>query len=271
MTKKSPSKLARKSSSHRIATWIHGASGRMGQELQLAIGQSQDFRVVGGSSRTIEGDAMLVGERTTAQSLGHALRGVALVIDFTGDEGNKVLLDGLKKGQFTSVSVLIGSTGLGAKRLGEWRTWAKSSKSRVLFAPNTSAGVHLALTAALRIALPATKRGFDIEIVETHHRNKKDAPSGTALYMAQHIGAATSLTPNAKRSGARSAKEIGIQSVRGGGVIGEHVVRLISGNEEIFIGHRALHRSLFADGALHLAQWLTKKSTGYYELNDVDF
>ena len=115
------------------------------------------------------------------------------------------------------------------------------------------------------------KLGFDIEICEAHHRGKRDAPSGTAKHLADAIAETlTRARPIFHRDGGRLPGEIGIHSVRGGGVFGEHEVRLLGDNEELAVTHRALNRAIFARGALTLSRWLLAQRAGFYTLDDVE-
>jgi 4-hydroxy-tetrahydrodipicolinate reductase len=167
-------------------------------------------------------------------------------------------------------SVVIGTTGLPAAQLAAWRDTAAAQELRLLIAPNTSVGILVALKAAILAATPLVGIGFDVEITETHHRAKVDAPSGTARFLADSLAQAIpELNVVTDRRGARQRGELGVHSVRGGGVFGEHEIRLLGDAEEIRISHRAFSRSLFASGALVLAGWILKQEPGVYGLLDV--
>lgn len=256
-----------------LGIWIHGSSGRMGQEIQKAILASRGkFRLSGGSDKMFEGETFYQGRAVTPELLGHALAKdkVDVVVDFSTEEGNAMLLAALKKGEAKGVRVLIGTTGLRETRLAEWRQLAQEQQIPVMAAANTSLGVLIAAKAALVAAAPLVRLGFDVEIVETHHKHKKDAPSGTAKFLAQTlVDGVGDLMLTTDRVGARVPGELGVHAVRGGGVFGEHEIRILGEHEEVTIKHRAFSRALFASGALVLAGWLAEQTPGFYGLLDV--
>jgi 4-hydroxy-tetrahydrodipicolinate reductase len=262
-----------KAAKQSASLWLNGSSGRMGLEIQKALlAGPSPFRLVGGSALTFEGETLHQGRNVTPELLAQALvKGkVDVIVDFSTPEGNDVLYAALAKAEAKGLRVLIGTTGLGDKRLEAWKKLAKSRGLALLIAPNTSLGVLITVKAALTAAAPLVARGFDVEIVETHHKNKKDAPSGTAKFMADTLAASL---PGKKvvteRDGARQPHEIGVHAVRGGGVFGEHEIRLIGEHEEVTVAHRAFSRALFASGALVLAGWLATQKPGVYGLLDV--
>jgi 4-hydroxy-tetrahydrodipicolinate reductase len=254
---------------------LHGSSGKMGVEIQKALAAAPTaagaFRLAGGSDRTFTGEQLYQGRPVTKELLAHALTkdGVAAVADFSTEEGNQLLLEAFRAGPVKGKAVLIGTTGLAAARLDAWRQLARDNDLRLLIAPNTSVGVLVAVKAALLAAAPLTRLGFDIEITETHHREKRDAPSGTARFIAETLAAGTGTRVAADRCGKREQGELGVHAVRGGGVCGEHEVRFLGDAEEIRITHRAFTRALFAGGALTLVRWLLEQPVGAYGLLDV--
>lgn len=241
--------------------WLHGSSGRMGQEIQKALLEKADgLRLVGGSALTFEGGSLHQGQKVTAKLLAQALahKEVEVIVDFSVAEANRLLLDAVTQSGIKGKKVLVGTTGLPPKQIAAWEKAAKAQKLALLIAPNTSVGVLTAVRAAVLAATPLAAMGFDVAIVETHHNKKVDAPSGTAKFFASAI------------TDARKQTKIEMHSVRGGGVFGEHEVRLIGPNEEVTISHRAFSRQLFATGALTLASWLAEQGPGVYALTDVD-
>ncbi|MCX6106583.1 MAG: 4-hydroxy-tetrahydrodipicolinate reductase [Proteobacteria bacterium] len=255
--------------------WLHGISGRMGREIQKLFVENKapGLRLVGGSARTFEGDPFYLGRTTTPTLLANALErdDVEIVLDFSSAAGNQLLLESFKSSQLRRKALVIGSTGMGAHDQKLWRELAQQRELRLLFAPNTSIGILMAVKAALLVAPTLKGLGFDIEITETHHRNKQDAPSGTARFLAESIvSGVDGLKIVTDRHGARLEHELGVHAVRGGGVFGEHEIRLIGDSEELCISHRAFSRSLFAAGAIVLVNWLVTKSPGIYGLLDVD-
>lgn len=238
-----------------IHVWISGLSGRMGQSIAQAIAENPRFELIGGGT-----------EKMTDLV---ALKKADVIIDFSSISGNGALLKTLTSHK--AKTVLIGTTGLTEKTLEKWADLAKKNLHRVLFAPNTSIGIYLLMTEIGRFANILVPAGFDIEIVETHHNRKKDAPSGTALLLAKSI---QKEFPNYKvttsHEALRQPKSIGVHAVRGGGVFGEHEVRFISEHEEITVSHRAFSRALFAHGALNLAEKIhVRKAPGFVTLNSL--
>jgi 4-hydroxy-tetrahydrodipicolinate reductase len=167
---------------------------------------------------------------------------------------------------------VIGTTGLSDEQ--QERVEAASHSVPIVRAPNMSVGVNL-LRAVVREISAKLGEGYDIEIVEAHHRNKKDAPSGTALFLARAAaeGRERNLDEIAVygREGLapRQEGEIGIHALRGGAVVGEHRLAFYSGGEEVEVIHRALSRRTFADGALRAARFAANAQPGLYSMADV--
>ncbi len=255
-----------------LQTWIHGISGRMGQELKTLIQKStKRFVFAGGSAEQFETADSLHGQALDPKDLAQRLGKVQLLLDFSAPAGNAALLNAMRQTVNSNLAVLIGTTGLDAAVAESWRKLASEKNIRVLYAPNTSLGILLLQRATKDLTKILRQHDFDIEISEIHHRDKKDAPSGTALLLAQ---AAQAAVPDLEivygRSGTRKGREIGIQSLRGGHVFGEHTVMFMGDHEEVHIAHRALSRSLFASGALTLGTWLSgREHSGFYTLDDV--
>ena len=167
--------------------------------------------------------------------------------------------------------LVIGTTGLDK----ETKELMKlvSNTSPLFYASNMSLGIavlnHLAKEAAKMLA------GFDIEILEMHHRHKKDAPSGTALSLAVSVAEARNLNLNEVRVSARNGligerkkDEIGVMSLRGGDIVGRHTVGFYDEGEFLELNHTATSRATFAKGAIKVAKWLVKQEAGYYTMND---
>jgi 4-hydroxy-tetrahydrodipicolinate reductase len=267
---------------------IAGIRGRMGRALLQLLHEgapcAAGLRLVGGIGRTAgeaaagaapaggapAGDAPAIATPDRAASL---VASAAVVIDFSGAAGTHGLLqhcgDALR-----GRALVVGSTGLdeSTRRLLDDVT----RHTAVLTAANFSVGVNLlqALVAHAAAALPAEQ--YDIEVVEAHHGRKLDAPSGTALALAEAAargrGAALQQLRRDGRSGEtgrRPVGEIGLHAVRGGGVVGEHQVLFLGERERIELRHEALDRALFAEGALVAAQWLAGRGPGRYSMSDV--
>lgn len=162
-------------------------------------------------------------------------------------------------------ALVVGTTGLTSREIKELR--ALSAEIPVLLASNTSLGV-LCLSELSMTARRLLGDAYDVEIVEMHHRHKKDAPSGTALTLGQRL-ASTDMKTVSDRKGLRKDNEIGLASARGGEVVGVHTVYFLGANDQIEITHRANSRKAFAEGAVRLALELRKKVPGMYEVTDL--
>ena len=250
--------------------WIHGITGRVGQKLFQSLAQNKQFKFYGGSARIFTG-GLHDNDEVTPETLAENLEKTEVIFDFSSSEGNEVLLDALSKEKMSSKKIIIGTTQLPEKQLMKWEKVAKENKHSILLAPNTSIGVLILSEIAQTVGPLFQKFGFDCEIVETHHKKKKDAPSGTALKLAERINKdlKKKLVLQTHHDGLRNPDTLGIHSVRAGDVFGEHVVRFISANEEIALEHKALNRDLFAEGAITLAKWLCDQKPGFFTLEDV--
>lgn len=251
---------------------VLGPTGRMGRAvLDVARGRS-DLRVVSAVDRP---DAGALGIEVwpgveASADLPAALEAADVYIDFTTPSSTRYAA--LAAARLPRAAV-IGTTGMGADDEAAIDTLAKVAP--VVVAANFSLGVNL-LLGLVKTAARALGPDWDAEVVETHHRGKRDAPSGTALMIARAIAAGHgSDYDEVKRHtrdgdvGARPRGEIGVSSVRGGDVIGEHVASFFGPAERIEIGHRASTRGIFAGGALHAASWVVGKPPGRYDMQAV--
>ena len=199
-------------------------------------------------------------------ALEHA--GADVVIDFSAPAATLALAAIAAR---AGTAVVSGTTGLGDDARAALD--AAAARVPVLWEPNMSVGVHVLtrLVAQAAAALP----GWDIEMVETHHRAKVDAPSGTALRLVEAMQQAMAgdhahrVHGRQGRPGPRAADEIGVHAVRGGDVVGDHVVHFLGGGERLELTHRATSRDVFAHGAVRAAQWLAGRPAGRYGLCDV--
>ncbi len=195
------------------------------------------------------------------------LLGADVVIDFSTSAAVPYLLQAAMRAKVAVVSGTTRLDGTGEKLLDE-----ASKVVPVVWSPNTSVGVQV-LAELVAQAIKRLGPGFDVEIVETHHRAKVDAPSGTAMRLAEAARAARAdLAPVHGRegnAGPRSDGEIGVFAMRGGDVIGDHTVHLLGPGERIELTHRATNRDLFARGALRAARFLVGKPPGRYTMVDV--
>jgi 4-hydroxy-tetrahydrodipicolinate reductase len=205
-----------------------------------------------------------------AGSLGEVLPLGDVLIDFTHPE---ISVEHLKLAAPAGKAVVIGTTGFSPAQMEEIKKLGQ--KARVVLAPNMSVGVNLMFKVVADIAR-ILSTGYDVEIVEAHHRLKKDAPSGTALKLAQVI--ASSLQRDLDQVGVyerkgmigqRTDAEIGIQTLRAGDIVGEHTVMFGGIGERLEIIHRAHNRDNFARGAVRAAQWIVSQPQGLYDMQDV--
>jgi 4-hydroxy-tetrahydrodipicolinate reductase len=261
---------------HQVA--VAGASGRMGHMLIEAIRASDDCQLAGAldiaASPAIGNDA--------AAFLGHAsgvpvsadlragLANAQVLIDFTRPEGT---LAHLKACRERGVNAVIGTTGFSE---GDKERIADAARDiAIVMAPNMSVGVNVTMK-LLEMAAKALATGYDIEIIEAHHRHKVDAPSGTALKMGEVIAGAMgrSLKDSAVYgrhgiTGERDPSTIGFSSIRGGDVVGDHTVLFAGTGERIEITHKSASRSTYAEGSLRAVRFLAGKKNGLYDMFDV--
>jgi 4-hydroxy-tetrahydrodipicolinate reductase len=232
---------------------IVGGRGRMGRTIAaLAAEQGMEVAL-----------AIDAGDRLSAL----ATSGADVVIDFSSPAGTMELA---AVAASAGIALVSGTTGLDDDAHAALERAA--ARIPVAWEPNMSVGVHV-LSALVARAVELLGPEFDIEIVEAHHRLKVDAPSGTALRLAEVARSARAgsrfVYGREGRPGAREAAEIGIHAVRGGDVIGDHSVQLMGPGERIELVHRASSRDLFARGALRVARWVKGKAPGRYGMEDV--
>ena len=196
------------------------------------------------------------------------LHGCDIVIDFSLPEATEVMLEAVLE---IPKPLVIGTTGLNAHQLNLLKQ--ASENMPILYATNMSLGVAL-LNKLVHQAAAALK-GFDIEIVEMHHRHKKDAPSGTALTLGESAATGRGLALDKVRIsgrdgniGERSADEIAVMALRGGDIVGRHTVGFYNDGEFIELNHTATSRNTFSKGAIRAASWLVDKEAGLYSIGD---
>ena len=272
----SSSALATASTPHRVA--VAGASGRMGHMLIEAI-QSADDCVLAGAL-DIAGNPFLgtdaaaflgqpSGVAVTAD-LAQGLQPAQVLIDFTRPEGTLAHLQVCRQ---LGVNAVIGTTGFSDAQKAEIAEIAQHIA--IMMAPNMSVGVNVTLK-LLEMAAKAMSTGYDIEIVEAHHRHKIDAPSGTALKMGEVI--ADALGRDLKDcavyerygiTGERDPSSIGFATIRGGDIVGDHTVLFAGTGERIEISHKSSSRTTYAQGSLRAVRFLADKKTGLFDMVDV--
>jgi 4-hydroxy-tetrahydrodipicolinate reductase len=251
-----------------IRVIVCGAAGRMGQAVIDLAREQTDIDIIAGVER---GDHAQVGKHVHDIPVVDDIRSVIdradCVVDFTHREVTFRILDSIDDHPVAFVS---GTTGFSEDDHETMRAYA--GKRPLLWAPNMSPGInHLYyLTEQSAVLLP----DYDIEIVETHHRHKKDAPSGTARRIADLVCRArkTPMTVTHGREGQvgqRDPNTVGVHAVRGGDVVGEHRVFFLGDGEFIELRHHATSRTCFAAGALRAARWLQGKPAGLYTMQDL--
>jgi 4-hydroxy-tetrahydrodipicolinate reductase len=258
---------------------VAGASGRMGGRIATLSKDYKDLKLIGAFERKGHkdigrdvGTVIGIGDIGVplADDLGSIIEGIDVVISFTTVEAS---LEHLKIAASKGKAIVIGTTGFSKDDL---KTVAKLTKKiPCVMASNMSMGVNLLLKVLQDVA-KVLGDAYDVEIIEAHHRMKKDAPSGTAIKMAQVIAAALNrkfddVAVYARKGiiGERTTKEIGIQTVRAGDIVGEHTIIFGGLGERIEIVHKASSRDTFARGALRAAMWVHKKPAGLYDMQDV--
>ncbi|MDB6169202.1 MAG: dapB [Verrucomicrobia bacterium] len=233
---------------------INGARGRMGQAL---------------ASSAKELGLVVTGEVDASDDLAAAVANADVIIDFSSHQATKAVLDvaiARKK------AVVIGTTGHSAESKKE--LLALAARTPCVWAGNFSVGVNL-LFALTRRAARVLGSDYDAEVVEMHHRFKKDAPSGTATRLLEIILEERKLTAAALRhgragiTGERTAAEVGIHALRGGDVVGEHTVMFAALGERLELVHKASDRGIYARGALRAAEWVVSQPSGVYDMQDV--
>ncbi len=264
-----------------IRAVVTGAAGRMGSRIINVLSTSEGIRLSAAVER--KGHPMIKQDACgpaglpssgvltlITDDLHAALKGSDVLIDFTHPESS---LDHVQACAQEHKPIVIGTTGFSKEQIEQIKRHAQVIPC--VFSPNMSIGVNLSFKVLAEIA-KALGDDYDVEIVEAHHRMKKDAPSGTAMKMAQVIAQAlqrdldeVGVYARKGMIGERSKKEIGIQTLRGGDIVGEHTVMFAGKGERIEITHRAHSRDTFAAGAVRAAKWIVGKKPGMYDMQDV--
>jgi len=250
---------------------VAGASGRMGRMLIEAVLAAPDCRL--GGALDVAGSAALgqdAGGVRITDDLAAGLADADVLIDFTRPEGTLAHLAACRE---RGVKAVIGTTGFSTAQRATIA--AHAERLAVVIAPNMSVGVNVML-ALLEQAARALRDGYDIEIIEAHHRHKVDAPSGTALAMGETVAAALgrnlhdcAVYAREGVTGERDPLTIGFASVRGGDIVGDHTVLFAGTGERIEITHRASSRATYAQGSLRAARFLRERASGLYGMREV--
>lgn len=257
---------------------VAGASGRMGRMLIEALRASDDCVLAGAldlpSSAAIGSDAtaflgVASGVPITAD-LREGLKNADVLIDFTRPEGTLAHLAVCAE---LGVKAVIGTTGFTEAQKAEIA--AHAQRTAIVMAPNMSVGVNVTLK-LLEMAAKALSTGYDIEIIEAHHRHKVDAPSGTALKMGEVIAGALgrdlkdcAVYAREGVTGERDPSSIGFATIRGGDIVGDHTVLFAGTGERIEITHKSSSRATYAQGSLRAVRFLAGRQAGLYDMFDV--
>ena len=257
---------------------VAGAGGRMGRMLVEAVLAADDLLLCGAldvpGSPGLGGDASGFTGRPcgvlVSADVDAVLRHAQVLIDFTRPQGTLLHLGVCRR---YGVKTVIGTTGFDD---GELELIAEHAREvAVVMSPNMSVGVNVVMQ-LLAVAARSLREGYDVEIVEAHHRHKVDAPSGTALKMGEVVAHAQGRTlrdcavyAREGHTGERDPNSIGFATVRGGDVVGDHTVMFLGTGERIEVSHRASSRQGYAQGSLRAARFLARHATGLFGMEDV--
>ena len=244
---------------------MHGCNGRMGQVISQIVKEDPDTQIAAGID--------IMDNRDNDYPVFTNIRDcdvqADVVIDFASAKAEDALLDFCKE---RNLPVIVCTTGLSEEQIA--RVKETSKVVAVLRSANMSLGVNTLLKLLQDAAKVLAPAGFDMEIVEKHHKHKVDAPSGTALAMADSMNDAlgnqyTYKFDRRQERKERDEKEIGISAVRGGNIVGEHEVFFAGTDEVIEFKHTAYSKAIFAKGAVEAAKFLAGKEPGFYDMSDV--
>ena len=261
-----------------IKVVITGAAGRMGTQIARLVRATEGMAIHGAVERPGVAQGQDVGVLAglgpvgvvVVDDLAKALPGADVVIDFTSHEASARHAEACAE---RGVALVVGSTGFTPET--KARVAAAAKKVPVVLSPNMSVGVNV-LFDLVRQAAKILGDAYDVEIVELHHKKKKDAPSGTAVRLGEVASEALGRDPKDALAfsrhgiiGERPPWQIGLQTVRGGDVVGEHTVYYFGDGERLELTHRATSRDQFARGAVRAAQWIVGRPPGLYDMADV--
>lgn len=258
---------------------VAGAAGRMGRRIGYMVQQNPDLELVAGFEQP--GNPFVGQDMGEVGGYGACGVKISAGLDAVIDQGDVIIdftfhaatMEFAKKAAQHNRAMVIGTTGLSAENLDELKTLTELFPC--VQAPNMAVGVNVLFKVAAKVA-SILGDGYDIEIVEAHHRMKKDAPSGTALKLGEMVAGAVNRDLDkvgvyARHGiiGERTDDEIGIQTIRAGDIVGEHTVYFAGAGERLEVTHRAHNRDNFARGAALAAAWIADKGNGLYTMFDV--
>ena len=265
----------------KIKVAVAGCLGRMGQEISNQILSNKNLEFVGGFehkkhkdiNKSLNKVSSVQSSKLVSSNSIQLIKEANVIIDFTTPEST---LDNLKTAAANKTAVVIGTTGMTDMQKKKVKNYSK--KVPILMSSNMSLGVNLLFNLVQHTASALKDTDYDIEIAETHHKHKKDAPSGTALSLGEYAsrGRKTALNKSkvldrTKKLTSRKKGDIGFAVTRGGEIAGEHTVSFIGTNDRVDLVHKANNRSIFVKGAVDAAIFITKKKSGFYTMNDLLF
>ena len=245
---------------------MHGCNGHMGQTITSIVKDDPDIEIVAG----IDPFDGIKNDYPVFASLKECDVDADVIIDFASAKATDALLDYCEE---KGMAVVLCTTGLSEEQVKRAKE-VTTKKAAVLKSANMSLGINVLMKLLKEAAATFDPAGFDIEIVEKHHNQKVDAPSGTALALADSIneemgGKFEYVFDRSDRRQKRDRKELGISAVRGGNIPGDHDVIFAGGDEVITFSHRAYSKAVFAKGAIQAAKFLKGKAAGLYDMSDV--
>ena len=263
----------------KIKVGIAGCLGRMGQELIKQTLDDKNFLFVGGFEHKSHpkigskiSDVTNLNSNIVVTNNAISVFKIAdVVIDFTTPQST---LSNTKIASITKTALVIGTTGINNAQRNKIKTYSK--KTPILMSSNMSVGVNLLFDLVRQAASSLNSGEYDIEISETHHKHKVDAPSGTALSLGEYAAQGrkikldkTKVLDRTKSLKKRREGDIGFSVTRGGEIAGEHTVSFISKDDRVDLTHKANNRSIFVTGALKAALFISKKKSGYFDMKDL--
>ena len=245
---------------------MHGCNGHMGQTITSIVKDDPDIEIVAG----IDPFDGIKNDYPVFASIKECDVDADVIIDFASAKATDALLDYCEE---KGMAVVLCTTGLSEEQVKRAKE-VTTKKAAVLKSANMSLGINVLMKLLKEAAATFDPAGFDIEIVEKHHNQKVDAPSGTALALADSIneemgGKFEYVFDRSDRRQKRDRKELGISAVRGGNIPGDHDVIFAGGDEVITFSHRAYSKAVFAKGAIQAAKFLKGKAAGLYDMSDV--
>ena len=263
----------------KIKIAVAGCLGRMGQEISKQILQNKHLEFVGGFehkkhkdiNKPLDKVSDIQSSKLVTANSTQLIKEANVIIDFTTPEST---LDNLKIASANKTAVVIGTTGMTDVQKKKVKGYSK--KIPILMSSNMSVGVNLLFNLVKQTATVLNDTDYDVEIAETHHKHKKDAPSGTALSLGEYAaeGRKTKLNKvkvldRTKKLTSRKKSDIGFSVTRGGEIAGEHTVSFIGTNDRIDLVHKANNRSIFVSGAIEAAVFISKKKSGIFTMHDL--